>query len=94
MVELYEFLAEGSPEVVFDRIAALLLGPAASDGYQFESLAEAALVRIVQMYLADYRSVFSDIGRRGQLVKVLELFSKAGAPEALRLLYELPDLLR
>ncbi len=94
LVELYEFLAEASPEAVFDRISDLLLGPAASDGYQFESLAETALVRLVQMYLADYRSVFSDNARRERLVKVLELFSRAGAPEALRLLYELPDLLR
>ncbi|MDN7742033.1 MULTISPECIES: ATP-binding protein [Burkholderia] len=94
LVELYEFLAEAAPEAVFDRIAALLLGPAAGDGYQFESLAETALVRLVQMYLADYRSVFADNARREQLVQVLELFSKAGAPEALRLLYELPDLLR
>ena len=94
LIELYEFLAEAAPEAVFDRIAALLLGPAAGDGYQFESLAEAALVRLVQMYLADYRSVFADNARREQLVKVLELFSRAGAPEALRLLYELPDLLR
>ncbi|MEJ1172014.1 ATP-binding protein [Variovorax sp. CCNWLW235] len=94
LVELYEFLAEASPEVVFDRIAELLIGPASRDGYQFESLAETALVRLVQMYLADYRSVFADNARREQLVKVLELFSRAGAPEALRLLYELPDLLR
>lgn len=94
LVELYEFLADASPEAVFDRIAAMLLGPAAADGYQFESLAETALVRLVQTYLADYRSVFADNARRAQLVKVLELFSTAGAPEALRLLYELPDLLR
>lgn len=93
-VELYEFLSEASPESVFDRVSELLLGPAAQDGYQFESLAETALVRFVQMYLADYRSVFADNARREQLVKVLELFSRAGAPEALRLLYELPDLLR
>lgn len=94
LVELYEFLADASPEVIFDRIAAMHLGPAAADGYQFESLAETVLVRLVQTYLADYRSVFADNARRAQLVKVLELFSTAGAPEALRLLYELPDLLR
>lgn len=94
LIELYEYLADASPEEVFDQIASLLLGPAAADGYQFESLAETALVRLVQTYLADYRSVFTDGLRRAQLVKVLELFSSAGAPEALRLLYELPDLLR
>jgi hypothetical protein len=94
LVELYEFLADASPELVFDRIAVMLLGPAAVDGFQFESLAETALVRLVQTYLADYRSVFAKHARREQLVKVLELFSTAGAPEALRLLYELPDLLR
>jgi hypothetical protein len=32
--------------------------------------------------------------RRQKLVEVLELFSSAGWPDALRLLFELPDLLR
>lgn len=94
LVELYEYLIEAAPEVVFDRVADLLVGPAARGGYHFESLASDVLVKIVRRYLADYRSVFDAIDRRGKLLRVLELFSSAGWPEALKLLYDLPELLR
>lgn len=94
LVELYEHLAGASPELVFDKVAALVVGPAASDGYHYESLALDTVVRLVRRYLADYRAVFEDGSRRARLVSVLELFSNVGWPEALKLLYELPDLLR
>lgn len=94
LVELYEFLVAAAPAAVFDRIAALLVGPGAEDGYHFESLASDALVRLVRNFLADHRAVFEQPARRECLVRVLELFSAAGSPDALKLLYELPDLLR
>lgn len=94
LVEVYEHLASASPELVFEKVAALVLGPAASDGYHYESLALDTVVRLVRRYLADYRAAFEDASRRARLVSVLELFSNAGWPEALKLLYELPDLLR
>ena len=94
LVELYEFLAAAAPETVFDHIADLLVGPAAREGYHFESLGSDVLVRLVRRYLADHRNVFDDVDRRDRLVRVLELFSGAGSPEALKLLYDLPDLLR
>ena len=49
---------------------------------------------LVRVYLADYRSIFEDPDRRARLVTVLETFSAVGWPDALKLLYELPDLLR
>lgn len=94
LVELYDHLAGASPEMVFDKVAALVVGPAASDGYHYESLALDSVVSLVRRYLADYRAAFDDASRRARLVSVLELFSSAGWPEALKLLYELPDLLR
>ncbi len=94
LIELYEFLAMAAPETVFDRVSNLLVGPAAREGYHFESLGSDVLVRLIRRYLADHRSVFDDDARRARLVRVLELFSSAGWPEALKLLYELPDLLR
>jgi hypothetical protein len=51
-------------------------------------------VALVRRYLADYRAIFEDQQRRARLVAVLELFSSVGWPDALKLLYELPDLLR
>jgi hypothetical protein len=94
LIELYEYLVAAAPEKVFDRVADLLVGPAAREGYHFESLGSDVLVRLVRRYLADHRGVFDDQDRRTRLVRVLELFSSAGWPEALKLLYELPDLLR
>lgn len=94
LLELYSYLADAAPEEVFDRLADLLVGPASREGYHFESLGSDALVRLVRRYLADHREIFDDSGRRARLVAVLELFSGAGWPEALKLLYELPDLLR
>ena len=94
LFELLAYLVEGDPTGVFDRIARILLGPAAEDGYQFESLGLDSLVKLVRRFLADHRDVFEDRRRRQKLVEVLELFSSAGWPDALKLLFELPDLLR
>jgi hypothetical protein len=94
LIELYVFFAEASPVDVFDHIASILTGPAVAENYQFEALGAEVLVSLVRVYLADYRAIFEDPARRAQLVAVLESFSSAGWPDALRLLYELPDLLR
>ena len=91
---LLSYLVEGDPTGVFERISKILLGPAAADGYQFEALGLDSLVKLVRRYLADHRDIFEDPNRRQTLVKVLEVFSSAGWPEALKLLFELPDLLR
>jgi hypothetical protein len=94
LLELYGHVADADPGTVFDRIAAMLVGPAADQGYQFESMASEELVKLVRRYLADYRAEFEDSSRREYLVKTLEVFAKAGSPDAMRLLYDLPDLLR
>lgn len=94
LVGLYSFLAEGDPGAIFDRIAKLLLGAGAQDGYHFEPLGSEGLVKLIRRYLADHRNIFDDAQRRAKLIEILELFSEAGWPEALRLMFELPDLLR
>jgi hypothetical protein len=94
LIELYEFLMPGDPVTVFEAIHGILLGRGEEQGYHYESLGDTAVVRIVQCYLADYRAIFEDEGRRARLVAILQLFSKVGWPDALKLLYDLPDLLR
>jgi hypothetical protein len=94
LVELYEYLIQGDPPGVFDALHALLLGAGAREGYHFEDLASTVIVRMITRYIADYRSIFEDDERRGQLIEVLRLFSDVGWPDALKLLYELPELLR
>lgn len=94
LVELYEFLIPSDPAGVFDAIHGLLTGPAAREGYHHESLAAPVIVRMITRYIADHRSIFEDDKRRAELVEILRLFSDVGWSDALKLLYELPDLLR
>ncbi|SDF30000.1 hypothetical protein SAMN04488504_1294 [Myxococcus virescens] len=94
LFELLAYLVDGDPPGVFDRIAKVLLGPAAADGYQFEELGLSSLVELIRRYLADHRSIFDDPTRRRSLIEILELFASAGWPEALKLLFEIPELLR
>jgi hypothetical protein len=94
LMQVLAYLEDGDPAAVFDRAAGVLLGPASQGGYQYESLGVEALVKLIRRYLADHREVFEDTARRQKLVEVLELFSNAGWPDALKLLFELPDLLR
>ncbi|MCJ2031329.1 ATP-binding protein [Methylobacterium sp. J-043] len=94
LVELYEFLIPGDPAGVFNALHALLTGPAAREGYHHESLAAPVIVRMITRYIADHRSIFEDDTRRAALVEILRLFSDVGWSDALKLLYELPDLLR
>lgn len=94
LVELYEYLIPGDPSHVFDAVYGLLLGAGAREGYHHESLASAVIVSMITRYIADHRSIFEDDVRRARLVEILRLFSDVGWSEALKLLYDLPDLLR
>lgn len=94
LVELYEFLIPGDPPNVFDALHALLTGSAAREGYHHESLAAPVIARMITRYIADHRSIFEDDTRRAALVEILRLFSDVGWSDALKLLYDLPDLLR
>ena len=94
LIELYGFLVPGDPVAVFEAIHAILLGRGEEEGYHYESLGNTAVVHIVQRYIADYRAIFEDEGRRARLVAILQIFSEVGWSDALKLLYDLPDLLR
>ena len=94
LIELYEHLIPGDPVTAFMAIHVILTGPGAEEGYQFETLGSSAVVKVVKRYIADHRSIFEDPERRTELVEILQLFSEIGWSDAIRLLYELPDLLR
>lgn len=94
LLELYEYLIPGDPPAVFEAMHGLLTGQAADEGYQHESLGLMVVVRVVRRYLADHRALFDDPSQRRRLSEILRLFSDQGWPDALQLLYELPDLLR
>lgn len=94
LIELYEHLVPGDPVAVFTTLHAMLTGVGAEEGYHYESLGSTAVVRIVTRFIADYRGIFEEPGRRAMLVEILQLFSEVGSIDALRLLFDLPELLR
>ncbi|WP_217495360.1 hypothetical protein [Halofilum ochraceum] len=94
LIELYEFVIPGDPVRVFDAVYALLLGRGEEEGYQYESLGQKKVVGMVERFIADHRGMFEDEARRAKLVAILRLFADVGWPDSLRLLYDLPDLLR
>jgi len=51
-------------------------------------------VKLIGLFLADYKQLFDDKGRRDALIECLEIFMAAGWPAARRLLYSLPKLLQ
>jgi hypothetical protein len=94
LVQLLDFLLPGEPAVCFDLFAHALTMTGQKHGFQGESLGVDVLVRVVSRSLADHDHIFRDKARRDKLVAILDIFIEAGWPNALRLLYRLPDSLR
>lgn len=94
LIELYEYLIPGDPSQVFDAVHGLLLGAGARESYHHESFASTVIVRMITRYIADHRSIFEADARQARLVEILRLFSDVGWSDALKLLYDLPELLR
>jgi hypothetical protein len=63
-------------------------------GYALESMAADLIVRIVERYLADYRSVFADRARLNDLMDSLDVFVRAGWPSAQSLTFRLGEIWR
>ncbi|GIX08262.1 MAG: hypothetical protein KatS3mg115_2665 [Candidatus Poribacteria bacterium] len=94
VLETLEFLIPVDPRDVFLRIGAVLRA-GQQGGYQYESLAADLIVRLVERYLADYRSLLRDDPEcRQTLLEALDVFVQAGWPSARRLAYRLEEIFR
>ncbi len=94
LLQLLEQLLPAEPARAFNLAANALLGGGRITGYQFEPMGADLLVRLVGVFLADYKELFEDDARRGALIACLEVFMDAGWPAARRLLYRLPELIQ
>jgi hypothetical protein len=64
-------------------------------GYQFESMGQELVIRIVKRYVTDYRDLFRDDPElEAGLTDILDIFVDAGWPEARRLVYGLAEIFR
>jgi hypothetical protein len=82
------------PRGVFLRIARTVKAGQAG-GYHGDSLGAALVVRLVERYLAEHRTLLQqDDECRRALVEILDIFVRAGWPAALSLTYGLQDIFR
>ena len=93
LLQTLEPLVRDGPETTFDLVAHALLNGGRGSGYAFESLGADLAVKLIGVFLADHRDIFTP-DRRRVLVDCLETFIDAGWPAARRLLYDLPELLQ
>jgi hypothetical protein len=94
LIEMLQVLIPLDPRRVFLQVAALVrIGQ--QGGYNFESMGADMVVRIVERYLAEYRSLLQeDAECRVALREVLDVFVEAGWPAAQRTSYKLDEIFR
>jgi len=94
LLELLEIFAPHDPAGVFLRVARVVRAARASS-YQYDSLAQGLVVRLIERYLAEYQDVIeASVECRAALLDVLDIFVQAGWPEARRLSYRLDEVYR
>lgn len=94
LIQLLDYMLAGDPALCFDLFTHALTVSGQKHGFQGEQLGVDVLVRIVSRCLADHDHIFRDKDRRDRLIACLDIFIEAGWPNALRLIYRLPDSLR
>ncbi len=94
LLEILEYFIPLDPRKIFLRIHHVVL-LAQKEGYQYESLAVDLIVRIVERYLAEYRTLLQeDDDCRKALIDILDVFVEVGWPSARRLAYRLEEIYR
>jgi hypothetical protein len=93
LLELLETLVPVDPAKCFDLMTHAL-SHAEKSGFQNETLGMEQLVKMMGVFLADYKNIFEDQSRRARLIESLDIFLAAGWPAARRLLYRLPELIQ
>jgi signal recognition particle GTPase len=94
LVEMLDYLAEVDPRGVFLKILKMIRA-SESYGYQYEGMAVELVVKVVERYLADYRAYLRESPEcREALIDVLDVFVRAGWPQAISLSYRLNEIYR
>jgi hypothetical protein len=94
LIEMLEVFAPIDPRRIFLQVSALVES-GKRGGYHYESMAAERIVRIVERYLAEYRSLLQeDAECRNALRRTLDAFVEAGWPAAQQLSYHLDEIFR
>jgi len=93
LIQALEAFISLDPPGVFALIAQSVRS-SESGGYALESMAADLVVRIVERYLADHRSIFANPDRLKDLMDCLDVFVRAGWPSAQSLVFKLGEIWR
>lgn len=94
LVETLEYWVSFDSRGVFLRLGHVVRA-GQQGGYQYESIAADEIVKLIERYLAEYRSLFrEDEACRQTLLEILDIFVQVGWPDAQRLTYRLEDIFR
>jgi hypothetical protein len=94
LVQTLEHLIEFDPAGVFLRLGRVVR--AGKEGhYQYDSMAAQTMVRVVERFLAEYRSLLRERDDcRRTLIEILDTFVEVGWPDARRLAYRTEEIFR
>jgi hypothetical protein len=76
------------------KFAAQTCKAASALNYQFDSMAISEVVKLVERSLADHKNSLKDPSVASALGEILDLFVRAGWPDALRLTFKLDQAVR
>jgi DNA replication protein DnaC len=94
LLETLEFFIPLDPRGVFLCIGRVVQA-GQRGGYQYESLAANLVVKLVERYLAECRTLLrEDMECRQILIDILDIFVQAGWPSARKLTYRLEEIFR
>jgi hypothetical protein len=93
LIQMLEAFIPVDPPETF-RLIAQAVRTSERYGYGVESMASDLVVRIVEQYLADHREVFAERNRLDDLMDCLDVFVRAGWPNAQALTFRLGEIWR
>jgi hypothetical protein len=93
LIQMLEAFIPVDPPETF-RLIAHAVRTSEKYGYGVESMASDLVVRIVERYLADHREVFAVSNRLDDLMDCLDVFVRAGWPNAQALTFRLGEIWR
>jgi hypothetical protein len=81
------------PESII-KFASRVCKAASALSYQFDSMAISEVVKLVEQSLADHKQVLKDSSVAEALGEILDIFVRAGWPDALQLTFKLDQAVR
>lgn len=92
-MELLNGVIKYDPQGVL-RLAYRVASISRNGGYNFDSMAEREVVKLVESVLANHRVDVRDVDSLNDLLGLLDIFADVGWPEALRLVWRLDEIFR